>query len=481
MSDQTINLNPPALRPVAKDPWRDDALQRENIALELNALVDHLARGAESAAIALDGGYGTGKTFILERWVQELRNGRRVAMYYNAWENDCDDDPLVSLVETLVSNDQTTWGQQAAGALNEALNGVLLKYTGIDAQKALKAAKKPVDLLGEARTRRMGRQKLKKSLTDLVNGASNKRAVVVIDELDRCRPTFAHELMERVKHVLNVRGLVFGVNMVTLQETVKAIYGDVDTHQYLLRMFTTTLHMPPVAFPGDSDGRAENFLRSLAERYGLLGLRDRYEDLWRELDDALRLLGLLADAGGLTPRELERVMWLLGKVAGASVFPDKHVSSMFPHVLVPLTITRVKSPSVYFETVSRQDNALAVINYVFQLFPEACSDDFPDIEALDKLEMSMYSICHRHDSEPPAYSDLRRFVNRRGANLESVHLSQRLTNITKERARALLKVAPARRSSKESGSIGGMDEITFKTLQFITSRFDVVWPRDRAQ
>ena len=141
-SDQTkIDLNPPALKPKAKEPWSDDALQRRGIAAELDALVMQLAAGAEPVSIALDGGYGTGKTFILERWVQEMQDRDQVAVYYNAWENDCDDDPLVSLIETLASNDKTDWGKRLTPALSEALTGVLRKYTGIDAQKTLKAGK----------------------------------------------------------------------------------------------------------------------------------------------------------------------------------------------------------------------------------------------------------------------------------------------------------------------------------------------------
>lgn len=79
--DSKIDLNPPALEPAADAPWRDDALQRQGIATELDALVAQLAGGAESASIALDGGYGTGKTFILQRWVQEMQGRGQVAMY----------------------------------------------------------------------------------------------------------------------------------------------------------------------------------------------------------------------------------------------------------------------------------------------------------------------------------------------------------------------------------------------------------------
>ena len=475
-----IDLNPPALRPVADKPWRDDALQRQGIAVELDKLVTQLASGAEPATIALDGGYGTGKTFILERWVREMHNRDQVAVYYNAWENDCDDDPLVSLIETLSSNDKIGWSERLTRASSEALSGILRKHTGIDAQKAWEAGKdETIGLLEAARSRRESRQSLKDILAERVDATKASEfpgVVVVVDELDRCRPTFATELMERVKHVLNVPGLVFvfGINMATLQETVKAVYGDIDAHQYLLRMFTVTLQMPPgVVFSGSaSEQDTTEYLQGLADRYGMRAFCRRETLLAKDLDNALDLLSIVVAAGALTPRESERVMWLLSKVGAASLGSDGRSSAMFPRVLVPLAIARVKKPVAYYQTVSRPNEAPAVINCFFEFISEVNLHE-REMDALDELEMTMYLVCHqRSNSEPPAYLALRAFVNDDEASiLDSHHLSHRSAGISKERAKALLQVAPPKDPFPERLIW------TFKTLRFITSRFDVVWPK----
>ena len=481
-SDQAkINLNPPALRPSADEPWHDDALQRQAIAAELDKLVAELVGGAEPATIALDGGYGTGKTFILERWVQEMVGRGQVAMYYNAWENDCDDDPLVSLMEVIASNDKTNWGERLAPALSIALNGILQKYTGIDAQKTWTAGNdQTVGLLDAARHRRKSRNKLKAMLTELVeatgNGASG--VVVVIDELDRCRPTFATELMERVKHVLNVRGLVFvfGVNMTALQETVKTVYGDIDAHQYLLRMFTTSpLRMPPgVAF---LDRSSDPYLEALIDRHGLRAFcRDR--SLEGNLNGSLFLLGLVAAGGGLTPREFGRVVLLLAEAAKTSI--DRDEPAMLADVLVPLAIARVKDPDAYYRTVSRTDEATAVINCFFGLIREANLYSL-ELERVDTLEMTMYRICHlprppNHNSEPPACLTLSRLAGEEEVeDSERRHLSHRSAYATRERAKALLEGDP---EGQQGHPMRGA--LTFNRLRSITSCFDVVWPRHQA-
>ena len=475
-SDPRINLNPPARKPAAGAPWRDDALQRQGIASELDALVSDLARGAEPAAIALDGGYGTGKTFILERWVREMHDRGQVAVYYNAWENDCDDDPLVSLIETLASNDKTDWGDRVAAALNEALAGILRKFTGLDVPKVLEAGKdETVGLLEAARGRRESRKMLKGLLAKLVEEAhadDKAGVVVVVDELDRCRPTFANELMERVKHVMNVPGLVFvfGVNTAALRETVKSMYGNIDAHQYLLRFFTEGPTMPQGAISPDplQTGRADEYLRRLADRYGLRAFCNSHPLLQEYFGRTFDLLRIAMASGGLTPRESEHIMRLISKAAAS--LTTEWTSPMLPTVLVPLAIARIKNPDAYFQTVSHPDEALAVINCFFDVVSEANVDE-QDQPSLDRVEMALYQVCHQPSSSsriPPAHLALEKFASEKGiSTLDDQHLSRRLTGITKERAGELLERAPQERW-------------IFKTLRYITSHFDSVWRRDQA-
>ena len=487
--ESNVNLAPPALRPKADSPWGDDALQRQGIASELNALVADLAGGEDSATIALDGGYGTGKTFVLERWMQALQDQGRVAVYYNAWENDSDDDPLVSLIEVLASDDKTDWGERSKALLNELLDGILRKYTGVDAEGLRKALNdQAVGLLDAAAARRASRQGLKELLSELVGETKEKGVgvVVVIDELDRCRPTFAIELLERVKHVLNVPGLVFvlGVNMVALRETVKAVYGDIDAHQYLLRMFTRTLYMPlGVAFRGrDGERQAASYVEYLVDRHGLRAFCKRHSLLDSELSLSERFLSLVASGGRVTLREMELIVSLLAKVASASLQPDGTADSILPLVLTPLAVVRIRAPDAYYRAVSIPDQAPAVIDCLSELIDDSNLEGWRQHE-LDRLEMTMYRICHQHPSDdynslPPAYVSLGEYAQEEGTSaLDGQHLSRRLTNIDKERARAVLRGAPPERQVSTQGGFRVELSLTFTTLQSFTSRFDTVWPQ----
>ena len=100
---------PPTLLPALKvvelevnadKPWSDDVLDRKEIADHLTDIV----RGQEVPfVISVDGRWGTGKTFLLRRWAQDLRNQdpKWQAIYFNAWEDDFNDDPLLAIIGQL--------------------------------------------------------------------------------------------------------------------------------------------------------------------------------------------------------------------------------------------------------------------------------------------------------------------------------------------------------------------------------------------
>ena len=68
----------------------------------------------------------------------------------------------------------------------------------------------------------------------------NTRLVIFIDELDRCKPDYAIQLLERIKHYIISEQItfVFSVNIEQLQHTIKRFYGDdFDACSYLDRFF----------------------------------------------------------------------------------------------------------------------------------------------------------------------------------------------------------------------------------------------------
>lgn len=89
----------------SNNPFSDDKLlDREDFSQELSGLV---ADAEEPLVVALNGAWGTGKTYFLDRWIQSMRNMKKegrahpCVISYNAWQDDDVDDPLLALVGQL--------------------------------------------------------------------------------------------------------------------------------------------------------------------------------------------------------------------------------------------------------------------------------------------------------------------------------------------------------------------------------------------
>ena len=75
------------------------------------------------------------------------------------------------------------------------------------------------------------------------------RLIVFIDELDRCKPSYAVKLLERIKHYFSNDRItfVFSVNIYELQHTIRKFYGDnFNGGRYLDRFFDLRISLPPV-------------------------------------------------------------------------------------------------------------------------------------------------------------------------------------------------------------------------------------------
>ena len=83
--------------------------------------------------------------------------------------------------------------------------------------------------------------------TRLSESSEGRPLIVMIDELDRCRPSYAVQLLEVAKHLFTVDHIVFvlAVNRSELAHSVKALYGgDFDADGYLRRFFDADFRLP---------------------------------------------------------------------------------------------------------------------------------------------------------------------------------------------------------------------------------------------
>lgn len=124
--------------------------------------------------------------------------------------------------------------------------------------------------------------------------------MIVIDELDRCRPSYAVALIEVAKHLFGANHVVFvlAVNRTQLAHSIKALYGDeFDAAGYLRRFFDIDFRLP--------DPDRTRFVQDLLNRIQIAHSCDLLKEFFgssdfslRQVDQVICRFGLAAASSG---------------------------------------------------------------------------------------------------------------------------------------------------------------------------------------
>lgn len=251
--------------------YKKDSIGRNTDIFQFVEILDSLDDGF---SIALDGNWGSGKTFFVKQVklvmdahnkfiklnkecreeIIEIRNRYydknlfdlkpQVCVYYDAWENDNDEDPIMSLVYAIMSNVSVDFNFTDRSFVKIGTS-LIEAIFGRNWEKVIESLKgtSPLDTLKE-------RKNLEELVSEFLNTLileKGERLIIFIDELDRCKPSYAVRLLERIKHYFahDKITFVFSVNINELQHTVRKHYGNnFDGARYLERFFDLRVPLP---------------------------------------------------------------------------------------------------------------------------------------------------------------------------------------------------------------------------------------------
>lgn len=262
-----MKLRSSALPIPAEDPFRHDCLERKPIVESLTELVSNIT---PPLVLCIDSPWGTGKTTFLRLWEARVKANNIHAIYFNAWSSDFAADPLVPFVGEIAELVQLKIPNKASKHLDRAK-----RMASLIARRALPAAGKiatagifdfqefteeaMADLaegaikdLTDAYTAEKGllakfHDEITKLVAQLPAEGAPPRLLLLVDELDRCRPTYALALLERIKHLFDVDNIVFALALDKrqLRASVEAIYGlGIDSEDYLRRFIDLEYRLP---------------------------------------------------------------------------------------------------------------------------------------------------------------------------------------------------------------------------------------------
>lgn len=269
------------------DPFKNDRLDRRQTAEALSRFIGTIDG---PCVVSLDAEWGMGKTTFLRMWQAHLRDQGFPVVMFNAWDNDFANEPFLALSEEMQSflSDGDNGEGGTAGRLKNAAIDVLANAAPALVRTVATAAAGGVagdaaaalagHVMGLARQdlSRYGAAKaaMNEFRAALASAAEAEAAVegqrpplvVLVDELDRCRPLYSIELLEVLKHLFAVKGVVFvlAVNRSQLANAVKALYGaEFDAEVYLRRFFDVDLRLPDVNRDGFIDAQLEAIWKQL--------------------------------------------------------------------------------------------------------------------------------------------------------------------------------------------------------------------------
>lgn len=251
-----------------------DKIGRQPLVDKIKYLIDTLPQD-EHFCLALDGEWGSGKTFVMEMLRENLKeHSEYIVIDYDAWKNNFYSDPLIAILYCLL--DGIKEYISILPEMKEKLkNGILksLKSFGKDTLSAMKNAGGKIALFAhiiegitnivmqsgkleshqkfaDFRSYQSLLDDVKRQLNDItaaeIYEGKQTKLVIMVDEIDRCLPNEQLIVLERLHHLFEVKNcaVIVAVNKTSIKSVFERSYGD-QNNTYFRKFFdyTFTLSM----------------------------------------------------------------------------------------------------------------------------------------------------------------------------------------------------------------------------------------------
>jgi hypothetical protein len=434
--------------------FKNDLLNRKS---EIENLTPIILNFNDPLVLALDSPWGSGKTTFVKLWRAYLKKELSVqSIYFNAWETDYAEDPLIVLVSEL-----NKWlkvnNESAATDFLEKAKKVLpsiIKQTAIAAIKAatlnsidgeqfdrvVSDATGSItgDLIDDFNKQAESIDKFKEIITKALETlpADQKNLIIFIDELDRCRPTYAIELLERIKHLFSIEHLVFVLSTDTAQLThsICAVYGNgFDAKKYLQRFIDLdyTLKKP----------EQEKYIQSQLNK---LGINEEFLNYYN-FKGLESCLFFFAKRFNLKVRDINLLLTRIRLI----LYSIPHNNYLDAPLLISLLILRDKDKELYNQYIETPSIANEVYEFLCQGFLPLQNNYNKENEVIADIIGHLITTNAFNDAENKAFKYLLEPYDKGDNNTLSDNAICRIVSSLKERrinidGKSFLKLAVER-------------------------------------
>lgn len=256
-----------------EDALTQDPLHRKR---EIEDFLKMLIAVEPPYTFVIDAPWGSGKTFFVKQVARVLQMANPaldinletlnatlgetatelpatpcLPIYFNAWEDDHFENPILPILASIANaaDEQSVkggkdFGKGVIGAIEAAasligyggdINGVIENFSGTDFLEQYKNEKELRGKIDEL---------IKTNLPEVAD-----RAIIFIDELDRCRPEFAIKVLEQAKTLFQQDNIVvvYSTDITQLAHSLQGVYGPrFDGRKYLERFYDKRLELNPI-------------------------------------------------------------------------------------------------------------------------------------------------------------------------------------------------------------------------------------------
>jgi KAP family P-loop domain len=316
------------------------------------ALAQIVSGSKPQFAIGIFGGWGSGKTTLMRAIEDELDSERVLSVQFSAWRYEREEHLIVPLLDTIREalvawSEKNQAGSEAAKktaatvgrATTSILAGLSLRIgiphaieMSFDANKALQAGREFRKEEVDARVPRSFYHASFLALSDAFAEfvGENRRIVVFVDDLDRCLPEKALQVLESMKLFFDLHGFVFvvGLDQEIVELVIDLKYGSTEQTadgeptragrmsgaDYVKKVFQLEYRLAPVA--------VEQLKDFLATAYAEARLPHAQQDELRACVE--RHLPYVVGDSGVNPREIKRYInaYTLKRMIGKDLDAD---------------------------------------------------------------------------------------------------------------------------------------------------------------
>ncbi|MDK0684670.1 P-loop NTPase fold protein [Clostridium perfringens] len=357
--------------------FEEDMYNRRIIAENLTKII---ASQNNSIVISLDSEWGTGKTTFVTMWKNMLDsdenyNSKFKTLYFNAWENDYIKDPLLAIFSEMekqiheedsdfeknlnkVKSKLKPFGKAVVSTGVKLVTAGILNLDGINLgnfneQELIKLSEKLGELsIKEISVDKTIRAKFKEEMSSYQKEI-DKKIIFFIDELDRCRPTFAIELLEVIKHLFNIENIIFilSIDKEQLSHSVTTIYGQgADTLGYLRRFFDLDYKLPKInleAYINNKNIIFENKYNTILFQTFIKEIFINEKFSLRDIDKAYYYIGLLIP--------------LIEEFNKKCEYNQTYIA-VISYLYATLIAIKIKKPNLYKQVIDKEYDVKNIVN-----------------------------------------------------------------------------------------------------------------------